>query len=103
MAKPICFSYKEFTDLREAYRQLLEDNAKLVSDNRKLRTENTNLKIRLRIEETDKEELRRAGCLGCDYFSREFENNNIWCDCRSSEFYNDIPPGDPCEHWKAKE
>lgn len=39
MSKPICFSYKDYTDLREAYRQLLEDNQALMADNRKLRKE----------------------------------------------------------------
>ena len=59
MTKPICFSYRDFTDLREAYKQLLEDNQTLMADNRNLRKkvqhqadrvnklleENTNLKI----------------------------------------------------------
>lgn len=61
MSKPICFSYKAYTDLREAYAQLLEDNQQLMADNRELRQkvqhqkdvvmqvkrENTNMKVLL--------------------------------------------------------
>ena len=67
MTKPIVFSYKEYTDLREAYKNLLEDNQTLMADNRELRKkvqhqaervneltkENTNLKIHLRILKED--------------------------------------------------
>lgn len=59
MTKPICFSYKDYTDLRDAYKQLLEDCNVLTADNRKMRKkiahqaqrvnelleENTNLRI----------------------------------------------------------
>ena len=59
ITKPICFSYREYVELREAYKQLLEDNQTLMVDNRDLRKkvqhqakrvnklleENTNLKI----------------------------------------------------------
>ena len=44
MTKPLVFSYKEYTDLRESYKQLLEDNQTLMADNRELRKENTELK-----------------------------------------------------------
>ena len=54
MSKPLVFNYKEYEDLRWAYKQLLEDNQKLMSDNRKLREENTNLKIHVRILEEDR-------------------------------------------------
>ena len=37
MTKPICFSYKDYTDLREAYKNLLEDNQTLMADNSELR------------------------------------------------------------------
>lgn len=37
LKKPICFSYREYVELRDAYKQLLEDNQKLAADNRKLR------------------------------------------------------------------
>ena len=67
MTKPICFSYKDYTDLREAYKNLLDDNQTLMADNRELRQkvqhqeervnklikENTNLKIHLRILKED--------------------------------------------------
>lgn len=52
--KPICFSYKKYVELREAYKQLLEDNQKLTEDNRRLRNKVTNLEIRCRIAEADK-------------------------------------------------
>lgn len=61
MTKPICFSYKDYTDLREAYKQLLKDNQTLMADNRELRKkvqhqadrvnslleENTDLKVKV--------------------------------------------------------
>ena len=37
MTKPLVFSYKDYTDLRESYKQLLEDNQTLMADNRELR------------------------------------------------------------------
>lgn len=37
LKKPIRFSYKQYTELREAYESLLADNQKLMADNRKLR------------------------------------------------------------------
>lgn len=39
LKKPICFSYREYVELREAYKQLLDDNQKLMADNRALRAE----------------------------------------------------------------
>ena len=56
MNKPLVFNYKDYEDLKEAYKELLEDNNKLSADNKRLRHENTNLKIRLRIEEADREQ-----------------------------------------------
>lgn len=56
MTKPLVFNYKDYKDLKEAYKALLEDNNKLIADNKRLRHENTNLKIRLRIEEADRNE-----------------------------------------------
>ena len=56
MTKPLVFNYKDYKDLKEAYKVLLEDNNKLIADNKRLRHENTNLKIRLRIEEADREQ-----------------------------------------------
>lgn len=53
LKKPICFSYREYAELREAYKQLLEDNQKLMADNRALRERVTNLEIRCRIAEAD--------------------------------------------------
>ena len=67
MTKPLVFSYKDYTDLREAYAKMLEDNQTLMADNRELRAkvqhqaerinelmkENTNLKIHLRILKED--------------------------------------------------
>ncbi len=37
--KPTVFNYKEFEDLRQAYKELLSDNQTLMADNRKLRAE----------------------------------------------------------------
>lgn len=53
LKKPICFSYKQYTDLREAYESLLADNQKLTADNRRLREKLANLEIRCRIAEGD--------------------------------------------------
>ena len=55
LKKPICFSYREYVELREAYKQLLEDNQKLMADNRRLRERVTNLEIRCRIAEGEHE------------------------------------------------
>ena len=60
MTKPLVFNYKAHEELRDAYKDLLEDNQKLMDDNRKLREkvrhqaervnsllmENTDLKIK---------------------------------------------------------
>lgn len=54
LRKPICFSYREYVELREAYKSLLADNQKLMADNRKLREKLANLEIRCRIAEGDK-------------------------------------------------
>ena len=56
LKKPICFSYREYIDLREAYEALLADNQKLMADNRRLREKLANLEIRCRIAEGDKQE-----------------------------------------------
>lgn len=53
LKKPICFSYREYTELREAYKALLADNQKLMADNRRLREKLANLEIRCRIAEGD--------------------------------------------------
>lgn len=53
LKKPICFSYRQYVDLREAYRNLLADNQKLMADNRQLRDRIANLEIRCRIAEAD--------------------------------------------------
>lgn len=53
LKKPICFSYRQYVDLREAYRNLLADNQKLMADNRELRDRIANLEIRCRIAEAD--------------------------------------------------
>ena len=69
MTKPLVFSYRDYTDLREAYAKLLEDNQTLMADNRELRKkvqhqadrvnellkENTNMKIHIRILTEDNE------------------------------------------------
>ena len=61
MTKPLVFSYKDYTDLREAYAKMLEDNQTLMADNRELRAkvqhqaervnalleENTDLKVKV--------------------------------------------------------
>ena len=54
LKKPICFSYREYTELREAYKALLADNQKLTADNRRLREKLANLEIRCRIAEGDR-------------------------------------------------
>lgn len=56
LKKPICFSYREYVELREAYKALLADNQKLTADNRRLRSQVANLEIRCRIAETDKDD-----------------------------------------------
>lgn len=48
MVKPLVFSYRQYEELREAYKALLEDNQKLMADNKKLRTQ---LQIATRIIE----------------------------------------------------
>jgi len=53
LTKPICFNYKEYVELREAYEELLADNQKLTADNRRLRKQLANLEIRCRIAEAD--------------------------------------------------
>lgn len=41
MNKPLVFNYKDYQDLREAYKKLLADNQRLLIDNRKLRKAKT--------------------------------------------------------------
>lgn len=69
MTKPLVFNYKQHEELRQAYKQLLEDNQTLMADNRELRKkgqhqadrvnelliENTNMKIHIRILTEDNE------------------------------------------------
>lgn len=55
MKKPLVFNYKDYTDLREAYKKLLADNQQLMADNRKLRDRVRELEIIMRIKETDGE------------------------------------------------
>ena len=54
MSKPLVFNYKEYEELRDAYKALLEENNQLKAENKRLRKENTNLQIRCRIAEADK-------------------------------------------------
>lgn len=49
MTKPLVFNYKKHKELKQAYKELLEDNNKLVADNRRLRDQIANLEIKLRI------------------------------------------------------
>ena len=59
--KPPVFSYKQYTDLRDAYKALLEDNNKLMADNKQLRHDKANLEIRCRIlEDHDQRMTRRV-------------------------------------------
>lgn len=58
MAKPLVFNYKDHEELRQAYKDLLEDNQRLVADNRRLRNQLANLEIKLRIKEADNETAR---------------------------------------------
>lgn len=53
MTKPTVFNYRQYEELRDAYKALLEDNNKLMADNKKLRADNANLEIRCRIAEAD--------------------------------------------------
>lgn len=45
LKKPICFSYRQYVELRDAYKQLLVDNQKLTADNRRLRDKLTKMEI----------------------------------------------------------
>ena len=54
LKKPICCSYREYVELREAYKALLADNQKLQADNRELRDKLTNMEIKVRILEEDR-------------------------------------------------
>lgn len=47
MNKPLVFNYKDYRDLREAYKKLLADNQKLLVDNRELRNKVADLEGRL--------------------------------------------------------
>ena len=49
MNKPLVFNYTKHKELKQAYKELLEDNNKLVADNRRLRDQIANLEIKLRI------------------------------------------------------
>lgn len=53
MKKPLVFNYKDYTDLREAYKKLLADNMKLVSDNRLLRNKVADLEAKLQRKVAD--------------------------------------------------
>ena len=44
MTKPLVFNYKDYEELRQAYKELLADNQTLMADNRKLRKELDDLK-----------------------------------------------------------
>ena len=54
LIKPICFNYKKYEELREAYKQLLEDNQKLMADNRRLRDKVSKLETLCDISEAIK-------------------------------------------------
>lgn len=41
-------------------------------------------------------------CTGCQYFGRDYDNNDIRCNCKGSPFYLDVPPGNPCNYWESK-
>ena len=73
MSKPIVFSYKRYEELRDAYKALLEDNNRLMADNKRLRQENTNLQIRCRIAEEDRQTVAYI----CD-------GNSCGADCSKS-------------------
>ena len=49
MNKPLVFNYTKHKELKQAYKELLEDNNKLAADNRRLRDQIANLEIKLRI------------------------------------------------------
>ena len=51
MNKPIAFNYRKHEELREAYKELLQDNQRLIADNRRLRTTNDQLMLKLIKEE----------------------------------------------------
>ena len=58
MNKPLVFNYKQYEELRQAYKDLLKDNNKLTADNKRLRKEKANLQIKLRITEANNETAR---------------------------------------------
>lgn len=47
MNKPLVFNYKDYQDLREAYKKLLADNQRLLIDNRRLRKNVADLETKL--------------------------------------------------------
>ena len=54
MNKPLVFNYKKYEELRNAYKELIEENNSLVAENKRLRYKLANLEIRCRIKNADK-------------------------------------------------
>jgi regulator of replication initiation timing len=49
MNKPLVFNYRNYEDLRKAYKELLADNNTLMAENRKLRKEIFGLEMEIRV------------------------------------------------------
>lgn len=62
-------------------------------------TVNVIFEIAKRLKEA--EELDR-NCIDCQYFGRDYENNDVRCNCKGSPYYLDVPPGEPCNYWESK-
>lgn len=56
MKKPMVFNYRKYVELEANYKALVAENQKLMDTNHDLRSRLTNLEIKYRILEADKNE-----------------------------------------------
>lgn len=101
LTKPICFSYREYIELRDAYKQLLADNQKLTADNRELRDKLTNMEIKVRILEEDRPRVAykcdgRACKDDCDLYGCELTTDieHAANFKRTGSYYSEIVDGE---------